>query len=166
MIDTKRLQRAMVDAGKDQSALARAVGCTPGAINQIVLGNVSRSRFLPDIAEELGVSLRWLRGDDVGPDPTVPRPPKPAQAQQSVTMQVLLPSEAALARMFEGLLLPLDLTAPKAEIAQLLARRLPTGFAQLRDLLPEHAPAAKHAPDEAAPAPAKDHPASPPASHT
>lgn len=128
---------AMADEGLDQSALARAVGCTPGAINQILAGGVHRSRFLPDIADTLKVSLRWLRGEDVPRDPAVPIPPAPPTPQpQFVTMQVAMPSEAALARMFEGLLRPIDLERPVAEIAQMLAKRLPTGLSQLRDLLP------------------------------
>jgi phage repressor protein C with HTH and peptisase S24 domain len=62
----------MEEAGLDQSALARAAGCTPGAINQIVGGHVQRSRFLPEIAEALGVSLRWLKGENVPKDPAAP----------------------------------------------------------------------------------------------
>lgn len=61
-IDLARLQEAMDDAGIDQPELARRIGCTQGAISQIVLGKTQRSRFLPDIAEQLGVSLHWLRG--------------------------------------------------------------------------------------------------------
>lgn len=136
-IDTNRLRQAMEDAGMDQSALARAAGCTPGAINQIAMGNVRRSRYLPEIADTLRVSLRWLRGEDVPRDPTTPIPPRPVPTHQFVTMQVALPSEAALTRMFEGLLLTLDQTLPPAELARMLARRLPIGLAQLRDLAPE-----------------------------
>ena len=50
--------------------------------------------------------------------------------------------------MFEGLLLPLDLTASKDELAQTLARWLPIGLSQLQDLLPapELPPAAERDP--------------------
>lgn len=57
-----RLKAAMLEAGLDQSALARAVNVTPGAINQIVTGRTRDSRKLPDIARELGVSVDWLKG--------------------------------------------------------------------------------------------------------
>lgn len=90
----------------------------------------------------------------------------PAPARQAITMQVLLPSEDALARMFEGLLRPLDRSMPVAEFARILARRLPTGLAQLQDLSLEHAPAEAPVPDEAAPHPATDHPEPPRASRT
>ena len=51
-------------------------------------------------------------------------------------MQVALPPERALARMFEGLLRAMDRAAPLDEQALLLAQRLPIGLSQLQDLLP------------------------------
>lgn len=64
-----RLKKAMQDAGLDQPALAAKIGCTQGAISQILLGNTQRSRYLPDIADALGVSLQWLRGEADDPNP-------------------------------------------------------------------------------------------------
>lgn len=58
-----RLREAIIDAGVDQSELARRIGVTPGTINQIATGATQRSRYLPDIARELGVSLEWLKGE-------------------------------------------------------------------------------------------------------
>lgn len=52
----------MDNATLDQSALARRVGCTPAAINQILNGRTTVSRFLPEIARELDVNIDWLRG--------------------------------------------------------------------------------------------------------
>lgn len=52
----------MADAGINQSELARRIGVTPGAINQIVGGPTKRTRLLPAIARELGVSVDWLAG--------------------------------------------------------------------------------------------------------
>jgi len=49
--------------GIDQSELARRVGCTAAAINQIVVGKTQHSRFLPAIARELGLPLPYLAGD-------------------------------------------------------------------------------------------------------
>jgi transcriptional regulator with XRE-family HTH domain len=67
-----RLQEAMDQAGLDQPALASRVGCTQGAISQILLGNTQRSKLLPDIARELGVSVDWLTGDSNTRDPSAP----------------------------------------------------------------------------------------------
>lgn len=61
-IKRERLRSAMTDAGLDQSTLARRVGCTPAAINQILTGRTNISKYLPDIARELDVSVDWLRG--------------------------------------------------------------------------------------------------------
>lgn len=135
----ERLQDALNDRGWSQGKLARATGVTQGAISQILLGKTLRSKFLPDIADVLGVSLRWLVGEDVPRDPTAPMPPRPQPPMAVVTMAVLLPPTRALARMFEALLEGIDDQATQAERALLLAERLPIGLSQLRDLLPESA---------------------------
>lgn len=57
-----RLRERMLEAGVSQEDLAAAVGCTQGTISQILLGTTRNSRFLPRIAEHLGVSLAWLLG--------------------------------------------------------------------------------------------------------
>ena len=159
-----RISERLTAVGMSQAELARRVGVTQPSINHLIKRGVGGSSHLHKIARELRTTPEYLIGeiDDPASDAPLPVPPAP----QLVMMAVALPSEAALARMFEGLLLPLDLTRPKDEIAQLLARRLPTGFAQLRDLAPEHAPAAARARDEAVPAPAKDHRESPLVSRT
>lgn len=53
----------MDQMGLDQSELARRVGCTPAAINQIVNGKTRHSRYLGTIASRLGVSLDYLLGE-------------------------------------------------------------------------------------------------------
>ena len=45
-----------------QAALARKVGATQGAIQQVLSGATARSRFLPEIAAALGVSVAYLQG--------------------------------------------------------------------------------------------------------
>jgi hypothetical protein len=85
---------------------------------------------------------------------------------QVIPMSVVLPSEAALARMFEGLLRPLDRTAPVDELARILAQRLPNGLARLATALPPEATAPATVPDVAPPPLATDHPASQPGSRT
>lgn len=64
-----RLTDLMHENGDDQSSLARRVGCTPAAINQILTGRTQRSKFLPEIAELYDVSLGFLTGrsNDRGP---------------------------------------------------------------------------------------------------
>ena len=63
-----RLQTAMQRARLGQSELARRLGVTPGAINQIATGRTRKSRLLPEIAVELGTTLAYLTGstDDPG----------------------------------------------------------------------------------------------------
>lgn len=61
-ITARRMQERMDELGLDQSELARRVGSTPAAINQIVTGKTKNSRFLPKIAIRLGVDLAWLLG--------------------------------------------------------------------------------------------------------
>jgi phage repressor protein C with HTH and peptisase S24 domain len=76
VINKERIRLAMDALPIDQTALAKRVGCTPGAISQIVSGTSLRSKFLPDIADVLGVSVRWLRAEDDEGGPGS-RPPLP-----------------------------------------------------------------------------------------
>lgn len=64
-----RLKAAMGRAHIEQAELAAKVGCTQGAISQILTGRTSRSRFLPDIAEALGTTTAFLLGDTNDPAP-------------------------------------------------------------------------------------------------
>lgn len=57
-----RLGELMRESGDDQSSLARKIGCTPAAINQILTGRTQRSRLLPEIADLYDVSLPYLLG--------------------------------------------------------------------------------------------------------
>jgi phage repressor protein C with HTH and peptisase S24 domain len=74
----ERLRNAMGDAGFNQTTLAREIGVSQGAIQQILSGDTKRSRHGPDIARVLGVSLEWLLGrtssrDPLGGDVTLSR---------------------------------------------------------------------------------------------
>lgn len=53
----------MAHRGVEQQELATAVGCTQGAISQILVGATQKSRFLPDIARYLNIDLSWLMGE-------------------------------------------------------------------------------------------------------
>jgi len=119
-----------------QSGLARAVGATQGSISLILLGKTTNSRLLPKIATFLGVSLAWLLGMADEPCDNGALPVIPPQ----VMLPVVLPSENALADMFEGLLLVIDELQPVRErqldeIARELAQLLPTGLSQLQGRL-------------------------------
>jgi transcriptional regulator with XRE-family HTH domain len=136
-LDPDRAREAMELAGHDQSSLAREIGVTPGTIHQLLAGKIQRSRFMPEIAEALGVSLRWLRGEDVSRDPEADASILPAASSvRHLMMHVALPSEDALTEMFEALL---ELERPedtKAERARLLAQLLPAALAQLQSRIP------------------------------
>ncbi len=177
----ERLREAMDDQGVDQSTLARAIGVTQGAISLILVGKTRQSKYLPEIAIELGVSYDWLSGRDVDKYADSPVDllvtssertlierlrslPFPAfHALTKVAngfMDATLPSEAALAQMFEGLLAGIDPAAPVAEQALLLAQRLPIGLSQLRDVRPDpdQAGAVRQAQEADAVDPATPHP--------
>lgn len=64
-MDTNRLMEAMYKTDTSQSDLARACGVTQGTINQILSGQTKKSKYGPEIAKALGVSLDWLNGEDV-----------------------------------------------------------------------------------------------------
>lgn len=64
-MNTNRMMEAMYKRELSQSDLARATGLTQGAINQIISGKTRKSKYAPDIARALGVSLEWLNGEDV-----------------------------------------------------------------------------------------------------
>ncbi|MDO7843435.1 XRE family transcriptional regulator [Sphingomonas immobilis] len=63
----ERLAEAMRNRGYSQNRLAQEVGISQSAIQQIINGKTSRSKWLPDIARTLGVSVAWLLGEDVEP---------------------------------------------------------------------------------------------------
>lgn len=58
-----RLREAMEVRGVSQPELADAVGCTQGAVSQILTGSTQRSRFLADMADYLNVPVSWLKGE-------------------------------------------------------------------------------------------------------
>ena len=62
MIKIDRLTRAMSERNVSQGALAREIGVTPAAIQQLVNGKTKRTRHSRDIAHALNVSEDWLLG--------------------------------------------------------------------------------------------------------
>lgn len=120
-------------------------------MNSLIKGDSRTTRSLLKIASELRTTPAYLIGETDDPEANAP-PPPPTAPYQAVTLQVLLPGEAALVQMFEGMLAQLDPAHPD-EHALLLARRLPSALAQLKDLLPAAAPVADSTPRRRRPTP-------------
>ena len=174
-----RIKERLKAKDMSQAELARRVGVRQSTINELVRGESQSSKHLHQIARHLGTTPEYLSGETDDPENTAlaigleelaqryPLPPvETAPEIQLVTLQVALPSEAALTRMFEGLLRPLDRDIPAAELARILARRLPTGLAQLQGLRGEPGKGASPEADEAPQAPARSGRGSRPAPRT
>lgn len=82
----------MAERSVDQAQLAEMAGCTQGAISQILLGKTRRSRYLPDIADALNVSVNWLRGDA-----GAAKEPYPAEPASDEKVARIIRIDAALA---------------------------------------------------------------------
>lgn len=62
-IDTSRLKEVIAENGASQSDIARYVGVTPAAVQQIVSGKTRWSSHLAGIAKYLNVHEAWLLGE-------------------------------------------------------------------------------------------------------
>ncbi|MBD8548027.1 helix-turn-helix domain-containing protein [Sphingomonas sp. CFBP 8760] len=135
MFNGDRLRNLMATRGLSQSELARRVGVSQTTIAKLVAGRGYGSKHLHRIARELRTTPAYLTGEIDDPEEDAP-PPPPAPTVQMVMMPVALPSEEALARMFEGLLEALPgLEGP--ELARELATLLPTALGSVRGPLIE-----------------------------
>lgn len=143
----ERLGIAMQAKGVDQAALAQAVGCTQAAISMILSGKTHRSRLLPDIADYLGVSLRWLKGQDVPQaDEGTTAPATSEEPKLRIMMMpMVVPSEDALTEMFAALLSIEQPGESLDERARFLAQLLPSALAQLQERIPVEDLAVAHA---------------------
>jgi transcriptional regulator with XRE-family HTH domain len=99
----ERVEAALAVAGIGQAELARRVGVTPGAINQIVTGLTRRSRLLPDIARELRVTVDWLKGETDDPQQEAQQDLLTSQEQRLIDIYRQLPKKdrAALKMLIE-----------------------------------------------------------------
>ena len=113
-----------------QSELARRIGVTQATIHRLVSGGAYGTTHLHRIARELGTTADYLTGEIDDPSEGA-APPAPKPNVQLVTMQVALPSEDALTRMFLGVL-EASSGMEQAELARELAKTLPTGLQLLR----------------------------------
>lgn len=136
MIIGSRIDERLSALGYSQSKLARLTGLNQSTISGLIRGDQRSSTHLHKIAQHLQTTSAYLEGDTDNPDANAPLPPVPP-SYQAISLQVLLPSEAALARMFLGLLKTSKTAKTMDEQALLLAKRLPNALSQLRDLLPD-----------------------------
>jgi transcriptional regulator with XRE-family HTH domain len=65
----ERTKTRRIELGLVQADLAKKVGVSQQAIEQLENGEVQRPRYVADLAQALGVSLKWLQGktDDKAP---------------------------------------------------------------------------------------------------
>jgi len=129
----ERIDERLKAIGISQAELARRVGVGQSTINGLIRGESRGSKHLHVIARTLRTSPAYLIGEteDPAPDAPIVEPELPIQF---VTMQVALPSEDALATMFQAMLQIVPADSTEAERARILARRLPAALSQLRDL--------------------------------
>jgi transcriptional regulator with XRE-family HTH domain len=125
----------MLEQDLTQSELGRRVGVSQATIFKLLTGESYGTKHLHRIARELQTTPAYLTGETADPELADLPPASPASSQ--IMLPVTLPSEKALADMFEGLLLAIDRTQPVDEFARELAQLLPTGLAQLQGRLLE-----------------------------
>ena len=66
-ITSQRLRARMDELSINQSELARRVGCTREAVVHLLNGRAKHSKFLPSVANELKLPLRYLMGETDDP---------------------------------------------------------------------------------------------------
>lgn len=145
----ERIEQRRIAMGiTSQAELARRAKMNQSTLNGLIRKPYRWSPYLPAIARALGTTVAFLSGETDDPDEGAP-PPAPAPVVQHVLLPVALPSEDALAQMFEGLLEVVDRSAPVDECARELAQLLPTALSQLRGRLTEAVTLASARPKEA-----------------
>lgn len=130
MINVPRLSERIEASGLSYSAIARAVGVRQPTISRLASGEQRTTAHLHRLARVLATTPSYLTGDtdDASADAL---PPAPTPTAQVATLQVLLPSEEALTRMFLGVL-KASPRMSQDELARELAKSLPSGLQLLR----------------------------------
>jgi len=123
-----------------QSELGRRVGVSQATIYKLLTGESYGTKHLHRVARELNTTTAYLTGET--DDPALSAPSAASSTPQLVMMPVSMPSENALADMFEGLLLTIHELQPIKgwrldELAREIAQLLPTGLSQLQGRLLE-----------------------------
>ena len=134
----QRIEERRRAIGVSQAELARRVGIRQSTMNSLINGNSRTTRSIVELARHLQTTPDYLMGLSDDPQEGAP-PPPPAPTTQFLMMPVAIPSENALARMFEGLLELVDRSAPADALARELAQLLPIGLSQLQGRLTETA---------------------------
>lgn len=92
MIRGDRIRELLEAKGHSQSALARAIGVSPQAINKLVKGGTTETAHLYQIARFLGTSPEYLTGETDDPSPQSLAdsrvPFKGAQPEQTDTVEL------------------------------------------------------------------------------
>jgi len=122
----------MLEQDLSQSELGRRVGVSQATIYKLLTGESYGTKHLHLIARELGTTPAYLTGEIDDPDDGAP-PPVVAPRTQLVMMPVGMPSEEALADMYEGQL-RVFAKLSGAELARALAKRLPKALARLQSV--------------------------------
>lgn len=144
--------------GLSQGALAKRSGLSQPTIGKLEAGISSGSSHIHRIARSLDTTPAYLTGEIDDPDLNAALPASPVHHQ--VLLPVSLPSENALADMFEGLLMTIHEFQPITgwqldALGRELAQLLPTGLSQLQGRLfelprpPRQKPSAAKAKTEA-----------------
>lgn len=94
------------------------------------------SPHLPKLARALGTSVEYLLGEVDDPEENA-LPPLPEADFQTVTLEVMFPSQPALEQMFAGLLLASEGMSTD-ELAHELSVQLPKALALARSARPSH----------------------------
>lgn len=132
----ERIEQRRKELGiPSQSELARRADVGQSTLSGLIRKPYRWSPYLVQIARALDTTVEYLTGEADNPEAEV-SPLSPPSSQQ-VMMPVTLPTENALADMFEGLLLAIDRTQSVDEVARELAQLLPTGLLRLQGPLVE-----------------------------
>jgi DNA-binding CsgD family transcriptional regulator len=152
----ERIRERAAKLGISQAEVGRRADVRQSTINTLVNSNARTTPHLIRLARVLQTSPAYLMGETDDPDEGAP-PSVPAPRTQVVMMPVGMPSEDALADMYEAQL-RVFAKLSGAELARALARRLPKALVRLQaaelyqDLDPQHDDA------EDGPVPTRDRP--------
>lgn len=125
-----RIKQRLADLNMSQSELARRVGINQSTVAALLAGRSRSSSHLHKIARNLHTTPSYLTGEIDDPEEGASNP-LPVPRTQVVMMPVGMPSEDALAQMYEGQL-RVFAKLSGAELARALAKRLPRALARLQ----------------------------------
>jgi transcriptional regulator with XRE-family HTH domain len=95
MIEPARLRAVMAEREVSQSELARRVGVSQQTIFKLTTGQSLNSRYLHQIARELGTTPAYLSGETTDPESDAPDPPEFSPADIELLQRIALLSDRA-----------------------------------------------------------------------